>query len=124
MSFDARAVRAEFPVFEHRPEGFHYLDSAATGQICRAAAEALLAFETENRANVKRGIYPLAEAAILHHRLQLLVELDRALGRARPPGVVRRPLVGAHQDVTLGLGHAHSPREISIVGWMTSGGIP
>jgi cysteine desulfurase/selenocysteine lyase len=63
MSFDARAVRAAFPVFEHRPEGFHYLDSAATGQICRAAAEALLAFETENRANVKRGIYPLAEAA-------------------------------------------------------------
>jgi cysteine desulfurase/selenocysteine lyase len=63
MSFDARAVRAEFPVFEHRPHGFHYLDSAATGQICRAAAGALVAFETENRANVKRGIYPLAEAA-------------------------------------------------------------
>ena len=63
MSFDARAVRAEFPVFDHRPTGFHYLDSAATGQICRAAAEALLTFETRNRANVKRGIYPLAEAA-------------------------------------------------------------
>ena len=58
-----RAVRAEFPVFDHRPEGFHYLDSAATGQICRAAADALLTFETQNRANVKRGIYPLAEAA-------------------------------------------------------------
>jgi cysteine desulfurase / selenocysteine lyase len=63
MSFDPRAARAQFPVFEHRPQGFHYLDSAATGQICRAAADALLAFETENRANVKRGIYPLAEAA-------------------------------------------------------------
>jgi cysteine desulfurase / selenocysteine lyase len=63
MSFDARELRAAFPVFEHRPEGFHYLDSAATGQICRAAAEALFAFETANRANVKRGIYPLAEAA-------------------------------------------------------------
>jgi cysteine desulfurase/selenocysteine lyase len=63
MSFDARAARAAFPVFERRPQGFHYLDSAATGQICRAAAEALLAFETQNRANVKRGIYPLAEAA-------------------------------------------------------------
>ena len=63
MSFDPRAVRAQFPVFEHRPEGFHYLDSAATGQICRAAAEAMLTFETQNRANVKRGIYPLAEAA-------------------------------------------------------------
>ena len=63
MSFDAREVRAEFPVFDHRPQGFHYLDSAATGQICRAAADALLTFETQNRANVKRGIYPLAEAA-------------------------------------------------------------
>jgi cysteine desulfurase/selenocysteine lyase len=63
MTLDVRAVRAEFPAFEHRPEGFHYLDSAATGQICRAAADALLTFETLNRANVKRGIYPLAEAA-------------------------------------------------------------
>ena len=63
MSFDPRSVRTEFPVFEHRSEGFHYLDSAATGQICRAAADALLTFETQNRANVKRGIYPLAEAA-------------------------------------------------------------
>jgi cysteine desulfurase/selenocysteine lyase len=63
MSFDPEAVRAAFPIFGRRPRDFHYLDSAATGQICRAAADALLAFETENRANVKRGIYPLAEAA-------------------------------------------------------------
>ena len=63
MSFDAGAIRAQFPIFAHRPEGFHYLDSAATGQICRPALDALLAFETENRANVKRSIYPLAEAA-------------------------------------------------------------
>jgi cysteine desulfurase/selenocysteine lyase len=63
MSFDVAAVRAAFPIFAHRPQGFHYLDSAATGQICEAAARALLAFETESRANVKRSIYPLAEAA-------------------------------------------------------------
>jgi cysteine desulfurase / selenocysteine lyase len=63
MSFDAGAIRGQFPIFAHRPEGFHYLDSAATGQICRPALDALLAFETENRANVKRSIYPLAEAA-------------------------------------------------------------
>ena len=62
MTFDVRAVRAEFPIFEARPD-LHYLDSAATGQICRAAAEALVAYETQTRANVKRGIYPLAEAA-------------------------------------------------------------
>jgi cysteine desulfurase/selenocysteine lyase len=63
MSFDVAAVRAAFPIFAHRPDRFHYLDSAATGQICRAAADALIAFETTSRANVKRSIYPLAEAA-------------------------------------------------------------
>ena len=66
--------------------------------------------------------HALAQAALLHHGLQPLVERDGALGRAGALGVVRRPLVGAHQDVTLGLGHAHSPREASIVGWMSSGG--
>jgi cysteine desulfurase/selenocysteine lyase len=63
MSADAAAIRAEFPIFTRRPVGFHYLDSAATGQICKAAAEALLEFETQSRANVKRSIYPLAESA-------------------------------------------------------------
>jgi cysteine desulfurase/selenocysteine lyase len=63
MSLDVAALRAEFPVFAARPAPFHYIDSAATGQICRAAADALLAYETTSRANVKRGIYPLAEAA-------------------------------------------------------------
>jgi cysteine desulfurase/selenocysteine lyase len=63
MSFDVGSIRAQFPIFGHRPERFHYLDSAATGQICAPAAEALLDFETRNRANVKRSIYPLAEAA-------------------------------------------------------------
>jgi cysteine desulfurase/selenocysteine lyase len=63
MSLDTARIRAEFPIFEHRAAGFHYLDSAATGQICRPATEALLDFETRNRANVKRSIYPLAEAA-------------------------------------------------------------
>jgi cysteine desulfurase / selenocysteine lyase len=63
MSLDVAGIRAEFPIFAHRPADFHYLDSAATGQICRPAADALWNFETRNRANVKRSIYPLAEAA-------------------------------------------------------------
>jgi cysteine desulfurase / selenocysteine lyase len=65
MSRGVAAIRAEFPIFEHRPTGFHYLDSAATGQICRPAAAALWTYETRNRANVKRSIYPLAEAATI-----------------------------------------------------------
>ncbi len=63
MSFDPRAIRAHFPIFSARTGPFHYLDNAATSQICRAAAQALSRFETEARANVKRGVYRLADAA-------------------------------------------------------------
>ncbi len=56
-------IRHEFPIFAAQPAPFHYLDNAATGQICRAAAEALWRFETTTRANVKRGVHRLADAA-------------------------------------------------------------
>jgi cysteine desulfurase/selenocysteine lyase len=87
MSLDATRIRAEFPIFEHRPTGFHYLDSAATGQICRAAAEALWAFETRNRSNVKRGIYPLAEAATVAFD-EARATLAAYLGVADPDEVI------------------------------------
>ena len=69
MSVDVGGIRAEFPIFAAQPAPFHYLDSAATGQICRAAAEALWRFETTARSNVKRGVYRLADAATVafHH---------------------------------------------------------
>ena len=41
-----RASRDQFPIFAAQVRRFHYLDNAATGQICRAAAEALWRFET------------------------------------------------------------------------------
>lgn len=63
MSADVAALRRAFPIFEAQPPPFHYLDNAATGQICRAAADALSTFETAGRANVKRGVYRLADAA-------------------------------------------------------------
>ncbi|MEK0082779.1 aminotransferase class V-fold PLP-dependent enzyme [Benzoatithermus flavus] len=57
-------LRAQFPIFAaQQGTPFHYLDNAATGQICRAAAEALWHFETRARANVKRGVYRLADEA-------------------------------------------------------------
>ena len=66
MSGRAAAIRGRVPDLRSiEPAPFHYLDNAATGQICRPAAEALLAFETRNRANVKRGVYRLAEAATM-----------------------------------------------------------
>lgn len=58
-----RAMRAAFPIFGRIDPPFHFLDSAATGQICQAAADALLDFETGSRANVKRGVYRLADQA-------------------------------------------------------------
>lgn len=87
MSFDPAALRAEFPIFEAHPFDFHYLDSAATGQICRAAASALLDFETRRRANVKRSIYPLAEAATEAFD-QARRAVARYLGAADPDEVV------------------------------------
>ena len=63
MTVDVSAIRAQFPIFAAQAGPFHYLDNAATGQICAAAAEALIAYETTARANVKRGVYRLADAA-------------------------------------------------------------
>ncbi len=57
------SLRAQFPIFAAQPQPFHYLDNAATGQICQAAADALWRFETTARANVKRGVYRLADEA-------------------------------------------------------------
>ncbi|MCB1970993.1 MAG: aminotransferase class V-fold PLP-dependent enzyme [Geminicoccaceae bacterium] len=63
MLAPGRAVRTHFPIFSNVEEPFHYLDNGATGQIVDEAADALLYFETGARANVKRGVYPLADAA-------------------------------------------------------------
>lgn len=58
-----KSLRRHFPIFETAEPPFHFLDNAATGQICRPAAQALMRFETEARANVKRGVYRLADQA-------------------------------------------------------------
>ncbi len=64
MSDTAANLRAQFPLLAAAPE-LHYLDSAATAQIHRAALEAVVSHETIRRANVMRGTYRLAEAADL-----------------------------------------------------------
>lgn len=56
-------LRTQFPIFAATAPPFHFLDNAATGQICQAAADALVQFETRARANVKRGVYRLADRA-------------------------------------------------------------
>ena len=64
MSYSAASLRAQFPLLAAAPE-LHYLDSAATAQIHRAALDAVIKHETTRRANVMRGTYRLAEAADL-----------------------------------------------------------
>jgi cysteine desulfurase/selenocysteine lyase len=64
MSDTAANLRAQFPLLAAAPQ-LHYLDSAATAQIHRAALDAVVSHETTRRANVMRGTYRLAEAADL-----------------------------------------------------------
>jgi cysteine desulfurase/selenocysteine lyase len=63
--FDPAAVRAEFPILAPGPDGrrIHYLDNAASAQMPRAVLDAIVRFETTQRANVHRGVHRLAEAA-------------------------------------------------------------
>jgi len=80
-------IRDQFPIFAAQAAPFHYLDNAATGQICRAAAEALWHFETTARANVKRGVYRLADAATASfHKAR--AEVAAYIGAADPDEVV------------------------------------
>lgn len=57
------SIRQDFPAFDDLEGPLHFLDNAATSQICRPALEALVHFETRDRANVKRGVYARAERA-------------------------------------------------------------
>jgi cysteine desulfurase/selenocysteine lyase len=55
------ALRAQFPILA---DGRHaYLDSAASAQTPLTVLDAVRGFETSSRANVKRGVHRLAEAA-------------------------------------------------------------
>ncbi len=87
MSFDVEAVRAQFPIFRDRETPLHYLDNAATSQICDAAADALMHYETKARANVKRGVYRLADAATQAFE-NARASMAQYLGADRPDEIV------------------------------------
>jgi cysteine desulfurase/selenocysteine lyase len=80
---DARAIRADFPIFEQLIHGkpLAFLDSAASSQKPRQMLETMTTFYETSYANVHRGVYVLAEratAALEHAR-----ERVRALVNAR-----------------------------------------
>jgi cysteine desulfurase/selenocysteine lyase len=70
---DARALRADFPIFEQLIHGkpLAFLDSAASSQKPRQVLDAMTTFYETSYANVHRGVYVLAEratAALEHAR--------------------------------------------------------
>ena len=62
---DARAIRADFPIFEQLIHGqpLAFLDSAASSQKPRQMLEEMTEFYSTSYANVHRGVYVLAERA-------------------------------------------------------------
>ncbi len=62
---DAKALRADFPIFEQQFHGkpLAFLDSAASSQKPRQMLEAMNRFYETSYANVHRGVYELAERA-------------------------------------------------------------
>ncbi|MFY9397128.1 MAG: SufS family cysteine desulfurase [Desulfomonilia bacterium] len=63
--FDADKVAMEFPILGRRVGNrpLHYLDSAATSQVPRCVIDAVAAYDSTSRANVKRGVHLLSEEA-------------------------------------------------------------
>jgi cysteine desulfurase / selenocysteine lyase len=64
-TLNARAIRADFPIFEQLIHGkpLAFLDSAASSQKPRQMMEAMTTFYETSYANVHRGVYVLAERA-------------------------------------------------------------
>jgi cysteine desulfurase/selenocysteine lyase len=63
--YDARTVRAQFPILERRINGRElvYLDSAASSQRPRRVLDAVEHYETHQHANVHRGVHTLSQIA-------------------------------------------------------------
>ncbi len=59
---DHQEIKADFPIFEHRPE-LVYLDNAATSQKPRNVIEAVNNFYSKKNSNTGRGLYKLANEA-------------------------------------------------------------
>ena len=77
---DARALRADFPIFEQLIHGkpLAFLDSAASSQKPRQMLDEMTNFYSTSYANVHRGVYVLAERATA----ALVVAIARQPGSA------------------------------------------
>jgi len=121
MSFHPAEWRKHFPLLANHPR-LHYLDNAATGQLCEAAFDAVTHHDLTHRANVLRGTYRLAEladAAYEHARRQAAAWLNAASadevvftsGATAAINLVARAFgegLGAGDEVVLSLAEHHS----------------
>lgn len=63
MQLSSKQIKKDFPIFGNVPEGFAYLDNAATSQTPQCVIDAMVGYYTKYRANIHRGSYTLAEDA-------------------------------------------------------------
>ena len=87
MSGEVAALRRQFPLLAREGTALHYLDNAATGQIHRAALEALERIETGARGNVLRGGHRLGQSATLAYQ-RARAQAARYLNAASPDEIV------------------------------------
>ena len=88
MSFDANAIRAEFPILARQVNDrpLIYLDSAASAQKPRAVIEAMTAAMEHSYANVHRGLHTLANETT--EAYEATRELARRLLNAESAGEI------------------------------------
>jgi cysteine desulfurase/selenocysteine lyase len=60
ITFDPRALRREFPIYQNNP-GLVFLDSGASAQKPRAVIDGVADFYRTDYANVHRGVYQLSQ---------------------------------------------------------------
>jgi cysteine desulfurase/selenocysteine lyase len=85
VSFDARKVRADFPILEREIKGRRivFLDSAASSQKPTSVIEAMDTYYETINANVHRGVYEIAEAAT-NAMEAARVRVGRFIGAPKP----------------------------------------
>jgi cysteine desulfurase/selenocysteine lyase len=85
VSFDARKIRADFPILEREIKGKRmvFLDSAASSQKPTSVLEAMDSYYETINANVHRGVYEIAEAAT-NAMENARVRVGRFIGAPRP----------------------------------------
>ena len=87
-AFDARTVRALFPILrEPREKPLIYLDSAATSQKPDAVLDAMTDYYRRYNANIHRGIYQIAEQATAAYE-DARRRVAKFLGAASPREIV------------------------------------